>query len=108
MGPTKVIVKDGAIYDAKTGKLLKDGLTTHEDIRDYADHHYIALPVVNKAMRTLAARRRTHLLFTGCAVRKSQRRSPAPGAMPGLRRDVYSRRRTHGRIGLHSLCVLRP
>ena len=28
MGPTKVIVKDGAIYDAKTGKLLKDGLTT--------------------------------------------------------------------------------
>ena len=36
MGPTKVIVKDGAIYDAKTGKLLKDGLTTHEDIRDYA------------------------------------------------------------------------
>ena len=25
MGPTKVIVKDGAIYDAKTGKLLKDG-----------------------------------------------------------------------------------
>ena len=49
MGPTKVIVKDGAIYDAKTGKLLKDGLTTHEDIRDYANHHYITLPVVNKA-----------------------------------------------------------
>ena len=49
MGPTKVIVKDGALYDARTGKLLKDGLTTHEAIRDYAYHHYIAIPVVNKA-----------------------------------------------------------
>ena len=49
MGPTKAIVKDGAIYDAKTGKLMKDGLTTHEEIQDYVNHHYIALPVVNKA-----------------------------------------------------------
>ena len=48
MGPTKAIMKDGAIYDARTGKLLKDGLTTHEAIRDYVDHHYIVLPVVNK------------------------------------------------------------
>ena len=48
MGPTKAIMKDGAIYDARTGKLLKDGLTTHDAIRDYVDHHYMVLPVVNK------------------------------------------------------------
>jgi len=30
MGPTKAVVKDGGIYDAKTGKLIKDGFTTHE------------------------------------------------------------------------------
>ena len=33
MGPTKAMVKDGAIYDAKTGKLLKEGLTTHEALQ---------------------------------------------------------------------------
>lgn len=49
MGPTKVIVKDGAIYDAKSGKLIKDGLTTPEALQDYANHHYMALPVVNRA-----------------------------------------------------------
>ena len=36
MGPTKAVVKDGGICDAKTGKLIKDGLTTHETIQDYA------------------------------------------------------------------------
>ena len=49
MGPTKAVVKDGGIYDAKTGKLIKDGLTTHEAIQDYVAHHYLVLPVVNKA-----------------------------------------------------------
>jgi len=49
MGPTKAIVKDSALYDAKTGKLIKDGFTTPEELRDYANHHYLALPVVNKA-----------------------------------------------------------
>ena len=48
MGPTKVIVKDGSLFDAKTGKLIKEGLTTHKDIEDYAKHHYIVLPVVDK------------------------------------------------------------
>ncbi|MDE2916388.1 MAG: hypothetical protein OXM00_04060 [Paracoccaceae bacterium] len=48
MGPTKAIMKDGTLYDAKIGKLLKDGLTTREAIRDYIDRYYIALPVVNK------------------------------------------------------------
>ena len=49
MGPTKAVVKDAGIYDAKTGKLIKDGLTTPEAIQDYAAHHYLVLPVVNKA-----------------------------------------------------------
>jgi len=49
MGPTKAIMKGSVIYEAKTGKLLKDGLATHEELQDYANHHYIALPVVNKA-----------------------------------------------------------
>ncbi len=34
MGPTKAVVKDGGICDAKTGKLIKDGLTTHETIQE--------------------------------------------------------------------------
>ncbi len=49
MGPTKTVVKDGGIYDAKTRKLIQDELTTHEAIQDYTAHHYVVLPVVNKA-----------------------------------------------------------
>ncbi|RMH35519.1 MAG: hypothetical protein D6690_08825 [Nitrospirae bacterium] len=51
MGPRKVIVKDDAIYDAKTGVLIKDGLTTREAVEQYVDHHYMVLPVVDKAGR---------------------------------------------------------
>ena len=49
MGPTKAIVKENALYDAKSGALIKDGLSTHKEIEDYANHHYITLPVVDKA-----------------------------------------------------------
>jgi hypothetical protein len=48
MGPTKVLVKASAIYEAKTGKIIKDGLTTPEELQDYANHHYISLPGVDK------------------------------------------------------------
>lgn len=51
MGPTKVIVKGDALYDAKTDKLIKDGLSTRKAQEDYAAHHYISLPVVDKAGR---------------------------------------------------------
>jgi len=51
MGPTKAIVKDNALYNVKSGELIKDGLTTHEAIEDYVKHHYITLPVVDKACR---------------------------------------------------------
>ncbi len=49
MGPTKVIVKGDAIYDALTGKLIQDGLSTPQALQDYASHHYIVLPEVDKA-----------------------------------------------------------
>ncbi len=49
MGPTKATVNKGGIFDANTGNLIKDGFTTSEALQDYAAHHYIALPVVNKA-----------------------------------------------------------
>ena len=51
MGPTKVIVKGDALYDSKTGKLIKDGLTTRKTLEAYAAHHYIALPVLDNAGR---------------------------------------------------------
>jgi hypothetical protein len=50
-GPTKVSVKGDALYEARTGKLIKDGLATPADIIDYAAHHYIALPVMDNAGR---------------------------------------------------------
>lgn len=49
MGPTKVIVKRDALYDVNTGKLLKAGLATQKEQEDYATHHYIVLPVLDRA-----------------------------------------------------------
>jgi hypothetical protein len=51
MGPTKVIVKGNALYDARNGMLIKDGLRTPKERSDFAAHHYVALPVVDKAGR---------------------------------------------------------
>ena len=51
MGPTKVIVKDDALFDAKTGKLITKGLATLQEIQEYAAHHYIVLPVLDHAER---------------------------------------------------------
>ncbi len=52
MGPTKVIVKGDALYDAKTNKLIKDGLSTPKEREDYAARHYITLPVVDNSGKT--------------------------------------------------------
>jgi hypothetical protein len=49
MGPTKVIVKDNALYEVVGGKLIKDGFTSRREIEDYVNHHYLALPVVDNA-----------------------------------------------------------
>lgn len=51
IGPTKVSIKGDALYDARTGKLIKDGLTTPEAMADFAAHHYVALPVVDNVGR---------------------------------------------------------
>ena len=49
MGPTKVIPKEGALYDVKTGTLVHNGLPTRKEQEKYAARHYMALPVVDKA-----------------------------------------------------------
>ena len=49
MGPTKVIPKDGGLYEVRTGKLVQDNLPTRKEQEAYAGQHYIALPVVDKA-----------------------------------------------------------
>ena len=49
MGPTKVIAKEGALYEIKTGKLVQDSLPTRTEQENYAAQHYIVLPVVDKS-----------------------------------------------------------
>lgn len=47
MGPTKVIVKESALYEAVSGKFIKDGFASRADMEDYVSHHYLALPVAD-------------------------------------------------------------
>jgi hypothetical protein len=49
MGPTKAIVKGNALYEAATGKFLKDGFSGSKEIEEYVNHHYLVLPVVDNA-----------------------------------------------------------
>jgi len=49
MGPTKAIVRGQALYEAVSGKLIKDGFADRRGIEDYVKHHYLALPVVDHA-----------------------------------------------------------
>ncbi len=51
MGPTKVIVNGSGLYDARNGKLIKDGFASRREIEDYVNHHYLILPVVDNAGR---------------------------------------------------------
>jgi hypothetical protein len=51
MGPTKAIVKGDAIYDARTEKLIQGGLSAASAVTEYANHHYIVLPEIDKAGR---------------------------------------------------------
>lgn len=52
MGPTKVIAKGDAIYDASTGQMIQEGLSTPEALQHYAAHHYLVLPEVDKSGRS--------------------------------------------------------
>ena len=47
MGPTKAIVKDQGLYDARSGKLIRDGFTSRTEIEQYVKHHYLVLPVTD-------------------------------------------------------------
>jgi hypothetical protein len=49
MGPMKAIVKDNALYEAANGKLIRDGFSGRREIDEYVKHHYLVLPVVDKA-----------------------------------------------------------
>ena len=49
MGPTKVIVRDDGLYDARSGKLIHGAFSTGQELADYALHHYLVLPEVDKA-----------------------------------------------------------
>ena len=47
MGPTKVIVKDLALYEAISGKLIQGGFADRRALEDYVNHHYLSGPVVD-------------------------------------------------------------
>ena len=47
MGPTKAIIKEQALYEARSGKLIRDGFTSRTEIKEYVKHHYLVLPVVD-------------------------------------------------------------
>ncbi len=49
MGPTKAIVKECALYEAVTGRFIKDGFAGLLEIDEYVKHHYLALPVRDHA-----------------------------------------------------------
>lgn len=49
MGPTKVIVKDLALHEAVSGKLIRDGFADRRALEDYVKHHYLSVPVVDNA-----------------------------------------------------------
>ena len=49
MGPTKAIVRENSLYEVVGGKLIKDGFASRQELEDYVNHHYLALPVLDKA-----------------------------------------------------------
>ncbi len=51
MGPTKAVVKDNGLYEAVSGKLIRDGFQDRREIEDYVNHHYVILPVVDNSGR---------------------------------------------------------
>jgi hypothetical protein len=51
MGPTKAVVKDNALYEAVSDKLIKDGFKDRGELEDYVKHHYVILPVMDNSGR---------------------------------------------------------
>ena len=51
MGPTKAIVNGSGLYDAVSGKLIKEGFANRRELEDYVNHHYLVLPAIDNAGR---------------------------------------------------------
>lgn len=47
MGPTKAVIKDNALYEAVSGRLIKEGFMARQDLEGYVKHHYVILPVLD-------------------------------------------------------------
>ena len=41
MGPTKAIVKENALYEAVSGKLIQAGFGSRREIDEHVKHHYL-------------------------------------------------------------------
>ena len=49
MGPAKAVVKQQALYDAVSGKLIQGGFSSYRALAEYVKQHYIVLPVHDNA-----------------------------------------------------------
>ena len=49
MRPTKAVLKENALYEAASGKLIKDQFENLRAIDDCVKRHYLVLPVVDNA-----------------------------------------------------------
>ncbi|HKW85677.1 MAG TPA: hypothetical protein VJM82_01260 [Nitrospiraceae bacterium] len=95
MGPTKAIVKEQALYEAATGKFIKDGFANQQAIDDYVKRHYLALPVVDNAGNAWLLEGRPVYCFRGSQYetiddqRVHLARCPDCGGM-GIRSDEFT------------------
>ena len=72
MGPTKVIVNGSGLYEAVSGKLIKDGFGSRGELEDYVNHHYLVLTRDRQCRQTMAALRKTGVLPTWSAIRNGE------------------------------------
>ena len=49
MRSTKAVMKNGALYGAKTGTLIWTGFSSRQALEQYARHHDVTLPVADNA-----------------------------------------------------------
>ena len=49
MRPTKAVLKENALYEAASGKLIRDQFENRRAIDDCVKRHYLVLPVVDNA-----------------------------------------------------------
>ncbi|MCC2640524.1 MAG: hypothetical protein K0S45_937 [Nitrospira sp.] len=49
MGPTKAVIKQLALHEAVSGKLIHESFTSQRELEAYVKRHYLAIPVVDNA-----------------------------------------------------------